>query len=59
MLTLNLLMNGLGLQFGAALKTEPAGRTSRALALATPKEIVAQWAAKGVVIPSRANLDSS
>jgi|GEM_PF-5454614 len=59
MLTFNLLMNDLGLQFGAALKTEPAGRTSRALALATPKEIVAQWAAKGVVIPSRANLDSS
>jgi hypothetical protein len=54
MLTLNLIMNGFGLLFGAALQPPQRGPTGRALALPTAQEVTAEWAAKGVPIDEAA-----
>ena len=51
MLTLNAIMNGLGLLFGAAVRVEPAGAPAgQTLALPTPKDLASQWKSRGVPI---------
>jgi len=55
MLTLNAIMNGLGLFMGAAVHIDPVGPPgSRALTVPTPKELAAQWTARGVPIDEAA-----
>lgn len=50
MLTLNLIMNGLGALLGAALHIEPAAAGGKSLVLSSPAQIVAEWASRGVHI---------
>jgi hypothetical protein len=55
MLTLNAIMNGLGLFLGAAVHIDPAGPPgSRALAVPSPEDLAAQWTARGVPIDKQA-----
>jgi hypothetical protein len=57
MLTLNLLMNGLGLLFGAAMRVGPPGTTRKGTTVATPKEISDEWTANGVPIDEKTAKD--
>jgi hypothetical protein len=54
MLTINLVMNALGLLFGAAFRIERGGGTGKELALPTPRELAAEYTAKGIPIDEQA-----
>ena len=55
MLTLNAIMNGLGLFMGAAVHIDPVGQPGgKALALPTAKDLAGEWTVRGVPIDEQA-----